>query len=134
MTNRVEIDAEPVGTIRIAGPGAGGPETSSAVLADILALARGLGSTWAGLPQAGASESGPLSPDEVVAGPRHWYGFLPAVDRPERLPEALDEAAAVAFDDGTAIVSERVSLDEARAAFAALLPPGVDLTLYPCDD
>ena len=34
-------------------PGAGGPETSSAILADILAIARGEGSTWAGLPPAG---------------------------------------------------------------------------------
>ena len=43
----------PVGSVVFAGPGAGGPETSSAILADILAIARGEGSTWAGLPPAG---------------------------------------------------------------------------------
>jgi homoserine dehydrogenase len=52
VLNRVEIEAEPVGTVAFSGPGAGGPATSSAVLADCIAIARGLGSTWAGLPPA----------------------------------------------------------------------------------
>jgi homoserine dehydrogenase len=53
VTNRIEIDAEPVGTVAFAGPGAGGAATSSAVLGDLLAIARDAGSTWAGLPPAG---------------------------------------------------------------------------------
>ena len=53
VLNRIEIDAEPVGTVAFAGPGAGGSATSSAVLGDLLALAREAGSTWAGLPIAG---------------------------------------------------------------------------------
>jgi len=53
VLNRIEIDAEPVGTVAFAGPGAGGAATSSAVLGDLLALAREAGSTWAGLPIAG---------------------------------------------------------------------------------
>jgi homoserine dehydrogenase len=52
-TNRIEIDAEPLGTVAFSGPGAGGPATSSAVLGDLIAIARGAGSTWAGLPFAG---------------------------------------------------------------------------------
>ena len=48
--------------------------------------------------------------------------------------KSLDEAAAVPFADGTAIRSEHVTLEEARAAFATLLPDDVDVTLYPCDD
>jgi len=135
VTNRVEIEGHPVGTIRIAGPGAGGPETSSAVLADIVAVARGLGSTWAGLPPAVASADGPIGAEDGLAGSRHWFAFLPALDLAGRsLPAALDEAAAVAFDDGTAIRSEHVTLEEARAAFAAVLPLDADVTLYPCDD
>ena len=50
VTNRIEIEAEPLGIVRLAGPGAGGPATSSAVLGDLVAVARGSGSTWAGLP------------------------------------------------------------------------------------
>ncbi|HET9520953.1 MAG TPA: homoserine dehydrogenase [Candidatus Limnocylindrales bacterium] len=52
VLNRIEIDAEPVGTVAFEGPGAGGAATSSAVLGDLLAIARDAGSTWAGLPPA----------------------------------------------------------------------------------
>ena len=55
VLNRIEIEAEPVGIVAFSGPGAGGPATSSAVLGDLVAVARELGSTWAGLPPAGAA-------------------------------------------------------------------------------
>ena len=130
VTNRIEIEAEPLGVVRIAGPGAGGAATSSAVLGDLIAIARGLGSTWAGLPAA----AGPARPAvDPFDQPRPWYAFVPAA-RAVPLPSALDEAAAVGFEDGTAIRSEVVPLAEARAAFDAILPPGVDVTLYPVDD
>ena len=54
VLNRIEIDAEPVGTVAFSGPGAGGPATSSAVLGDLLAIAAGAGSTWGSLPPARA--------------------------------------------------------------------------------
>jgi hypothetical protein len=65
--------------------------------------------------------------------PRRWYAFVPPVES-GTLPEALDEAASVTFDEGTALRTEVVTLAEARAAFDAILPPGVDVTLYPVDD
>jgi homoserine dehydrogenase len=52
VTNVIEVIAEPVGRVAFRGPGAGGAATSSAVLADLLALARGSGSTWDALPPA----------------------------------------------------------------------------------
>ncbi|HEX5824401.1 MAG TPA: homoserine dehydrogenase [Candidatus Limnocylindrales bacterium] len=52
VLNRIEVDGDPVGTVAFSGPGAGGPATSSAVLGDLVAIANGLGSTWAGLPPA----------------------------------------------------------------------------------
>jgi homoserine dehydrogenase len=52
VTNVVEVTAEPLGRVIFQGPGAGGDATSSAVLGDLLALARGEGSTWASLPKA----------------------------------------------------------------------------------
>jgi homoserine dehydrogenase len=131
VLNRVEIDAEPLGTIGLSGPGAGGPATSSAVLGDLVAIARGQGSTWAGL----APAIGPaVSAADPLDGPRHWYAFIPAVRAGVSLPTALDEAASVEFEDGTAIRSEVVTLAEAKAAFDAILPPGTDVTLYPVDD
>jgi homoserine dehydrogenase len=66
VLNRIEVDAEPVGSIAFAGPGAGGAPTSSAVLGDLVAIARGGGSTWAGLPAAtGRWDGGVFAP----AGP-----------------------------------------------------------------
>ena len=131
VTNRVEVDADPLGTVRLDGPGAGGPATSSAVLGDLVAVSRGQGSTWAGL----APATGPsISAADPLDGRRHWYAFLPAVHAGVTLPEGLDEAAAIEFDDGTAIRSEVITLAEAKAAFDAILPPGTDVTLYPVDD
>ncbi len=46
VRNRIEIDATPVGRVAFDGPGAGGAATSSAVLGDLIAIARGAGSTW----------------------------------------------------------------------------------------
>ena len=55
VLNRIEVDAAPVGRVAFAGPGAGGIATSSAVLGDLIAIARGAGSTWAGLIAANGS-------------------------------------------------------------------------------
>jgi homoserine dehydrogenase len=60
VLNRIEIDAEPVGTVAFSGPGAGGPATSSAVLGDLVAIARGAGSTWAGLAPAAREPAGAI--------------------------------------------------------------------------
>jgi homoserine dehydrogenase len=57
VRNRIEVDAEPVGRVGFDGPGAGGAATSSAVLGDLIALARGGGSTW-----------GPRRPATVARG------------------------------------------------------------------
>ena len=130
VTNRIEIDAQPLGTVRLAGPGAGGAATSSAVLGDLLAVARGQPSTWAGLPPASAPAGAAVDGLDIA---RHWYAFVPPVDV-SNLPAALDEAASVSFEDGTALRSEVVTLAEARAAFDAILPAGADVTLYPVDD
>jgi homoserine dehydrogenase len=56
VLNRIEVVASPVGTVAFSGPGAGGPATASAVLGDLIALARGAGSTWAGLAPAGGPD------------------------------------------------------------------------------
>ena len=60
VRNRIEVDAPPLGTIALEGPGAGGPSTSAAVLADVIAIASGAGSSWG--PLAAASDGGPAAP------------------------------------------------------------------------
>lgn len=63
VRNRIEIDATPVGRVGFDGPGAGGAATSSAVLGDLVAVAREAGSTWA------ARRPAPGAPQVSVAGP-----------------------------------------------------------------
>ena len=46
VRNRIEVDGSPVGRVGFDGPGAGGAATSSAVLGDLVAVAREAGSTW----------------------------------------------------------------------------------------
>jgi homoserine dehydrogenase len=125
VTNRVEIEAEPLGVVRLAGPGAGGPATSSAVLGDLVAVARGAGSTWAGLPPATDAAVAAVDP---LDAPRRWYAFVPAV-RPGKLLPPIDRAATVDFEDGTAMRTEVATRAEAGAAVDALQPEGADVTL-----
>jgi homoserine dehydrogenase len=106
VTNRIEIEAEPLGIVGLSGPGAGGAATSSAVLGDLIAIARGVGSTWAGLPPA--------------SGPR---GALDPLDR--------TRAWLVGSVDGSPIATDRMALQQARAALASVLPDHV--AIYPID-
>ena len=49
VRNRIEIEADRLGRLAVEGPGAGGAATATAVLADLLAVRRGDGSTWGDL-------------------------------------------------------------------------------------
>jgi homoserine dehydrogenase len=67
VRNRIEVDAVPVGRIGFDGPGAGGAATSSAVLGDLMAIARGAGSTWGARPSATGPTGDPVTrPDRPV--------------------------------------------------------------------
>jgi homoserine dehydrogenase len=65
--NRIELLGNPIGRVAFEGPGAGGPATSSAVLADLLALAHGAGSTWGALKPATGPEAALRVPFDGVA-------------------------------------------------------------------
>src|SRR5487761_2223776 len=104
VLNRIEVVADPVGTVAFSGPGAGGDATSSAVLGDLIALARGQGSTWAGLPPATAApppppeasrsaRPRPAEPAGPLAGTRAWFAFMPGVGA-----DAVRSAAGDALD------------------------------------
>jgi homoserine dehydrogenase len=121
IANVVELVAAPVGTVSIAGPGAGGDATSSSVLADLLALAQGGGSTWDPLPAAGAID---LKSD--LSGARAWF-----VSAPELAIDGFASAAGgftlVTADE--ALVTRPMDAEEARAR---LISAGIEsATLYP---
>ncbi len=130
VTNRVEIEAEPLGAIGLDGPGAGGAATSSAVLGDLVAIARGLGSTWAGLPPA----MGPAAPaGQPLAAERSWFAFVPQVDLVLEGATSLPGGAVTTLPGGYALRTEPLGLEVVRAAVAPILRDGADATLYPVD-
>ena len=129
VSNRVEIDAEPLGTVSLSGPGAGGAATSSAVLGDLVAVARGLASTWAGLPPAPTGAVPALDP---TMDAQRWFAVAPV--RLTELGATELTRDAVSVNGGAAIRTALRSLEEARSAFRSILPAGPDVTLYPIDD
>jgi homoserine dehydrogenase len=106
VTNRIEIDAQPLGTVAFSGPGAGGPATSSAVLGDLLAVARGGGSTWAGRGPA----TGPVRARDPLRRSRAWF------------------ARSV---EGAPTATDAMPLDDARATLASVIRE--DTPIYPID-
>ena len=130
VTNRVEIRAAPLGSVAFSGPGAGGGATSSAILGDLLAVARGIGSTWAGLPPAGPAPDGALDGPSEEAPDRGWFAIVPGEAGASAFDEVETAAAPVA--GGTALILRGVSLGRARSLFrAAGLPAGA--TILPAD-
>ena len=131
VTNRIEIDASPLGTVDIAGPGAGGAATSSAVLGDLVAVARGLSSTWAGLPAATGPAGETTPPFE---GTRRWFLHVPDASRASATdPTSLGDSIVIAAAAGIAIRTPDVDLDAARGLIGPLLSEGADVTLYPVE-
>jgi hypothetical protein len=133
VLNRVEVLAAPVGEVGFSGPGAGGDATSSAVLGDLLALARGHGSTWGTLPPPPAMAAGASTVDPLGA-PRAWFAVVPGVPAAPVPGSATGVAAARVVADGVAVRTESLTLDEARRAVASLVPVGPDVPLYPVAD
>ncbi len=120
VTNLVEFGADRAGRVSMAGPGAGGPATSSAVLADVLALAGGAGSTWAGLPAAGDLE---LSDD--LAGERGWLVVIEGLGA-AGFPDSVKELALASTDEG--FVSKPRTLTAMVARLGLFDRP---ITVYP---
>jgi homoserine dehydrogenase len=133
VTNRIEVDADPVGTVRFAGPGAGGEPAASAILADLIAIARGGGSTWAGLPPPEVAGGGPLAATPGTVHARDWFVYLPDLDA-DALPATLADAAVVEIAGGLAVHLDGLLLEEARELLGPIMPRGRDATLYPIDD
>lgn len=114
VLNRIEVDGSPIGSVAFVGPGAGGDATSSAVLGDLVSIARGAGSTWAGLSEAEAVRSDPDAAAAAwLAAERRWLAVVTG---------------------GPAIVSrEAVDAHAFRRELTSLLPEDADATLYPVE-
>jgi len=137
VLNRLEVDADPVGRVSFEGPGAGGPATSSAVLADILEVARTGLSTWADLPPS-ADKLVTLADDRATIR-REWYVCLPGVlaeEVPARLAEGIagpppSQVPRHRSRSWAAVRTRPLPLEEIREAVEPLLPPDRDVPIYP---
>jgi homoserine dehydrogenase len=137
VLNRVEVDADPVGRVSLEGPGAGGPATSSAVLADLLEVVRSGLSTWADLPPA-APDLVTLADDRATVR-RPWYVCLPGV-LPEEVPGRLAEELVGPPPSSlprhrsrtwVAVQTRPLPLAEVRATIDPLIDPDRDIPIYP---
>jgi homoserine dehydrogenase len=97
VTNAVAIDADPVGSLTLVGPGAGGDATASSVVSDIADLARGARTSPFGLP------TERLADVERIPVQRHEGGYYIRLDVADR-PGAM---AAIA----TRMAERRISLE-----------------------
>ncbi|HTC85711.1 MAG TPA: homoserine dehydrogenase [Candidatus Acidoferrum sp.] len=144
VLNRVEVHAQPVGMVAFAGPGAGGAATSSAVLGDLLAVARGTGSTWAGLPAAvQAARDAVEGPPGSAAG-QAWFTVIADGERGRVDARTLDTAiarvasrsSAIAvvspFTGGRGLLLSLGSLAQMRSILSAVGAPA-DLVILPAD-
>lgn len=120
VTNVVDFDARPVGRVTMAGPGAGGPSTSSAVLADVLVLANSNASTWEQLPPAARADV-----EDDLAGERGWLVTVEGLGA-AGFPEAIAELVLVATDE--AFVTRPISLAALSSRLALIERP---MVLYP---
>ena len=134
VLNRVEVEAEPLGRVAADGAGAGGGATASAVLGDLIAVARGLGSTWAGLPAAPARrEPRPGEPPGPFRDASGWFAFLPRVAA-RRVRSGSAGLYAVEAQGGIAVRSSEPDVEAVCASIRALLDDPVDVPIYPIED
>ena len=129
VRNRIELEGRPVGTIGLDGLGAGGAATSSAVVGDLLAVARGAGSTWAALPLAVAL--GARAAHDGLDEARPWFVLLPGTAEGPVVRRVAEATASV--PGGLAVRTKPIGLEALRRRLAERAPESLDAPLYPVD-
>jgi homoserine dehydrogenase len=136
VRNRIEVDGDLVGSVGFDGPGAGGAATSSAVLGDLLAVARGAGSTWAALPPAtplAASAAGATGAvRDNLDGTRPWFLLIRGDSAPSLTRGVADAAASV--PGGLAVRTKPITLAALRRRVVDSAPRLDGTPCYPVDD
>ena len=133
-TNMVVIEGDAVGQLVLRGAGAGEGPTASAVMGDVIDIARGLR-----LPVFGQPASGLVAaPPAVVSAGAPWYLRMELIDKPGALAKvatllgetgiSIDRMRQYRHDEAQApvlIVTHKASSDDIRHALSALPATGV---------
>ncbi len=133
-TNMVMLEGDAVGRVVLSGPGAGAGPTASAVMGDVIDLARGIRGPVFGQPA--ASLTTPVA--AAVATPAPWYLRMVLLDKPgalARIATALGEAG-ISIDRmrqyghqgahaPVLIVTHKATRDDVTAAMAHFARTGV---------
>ena len=130
-TNMVVLEGDSVGQIVLRGPGAGSGPTASAVLSDIIDIARGLRLPTFGIPATGLRQARAAR----AAVPAPYYLRMQLLDKPGALAKvarvlgdsgiSIDRMRQYGHEDTTAPVlivthkTTRAALDEALAGFTS---------------
>jgi hypothetical protein len=116
------------------GPGAGGSSTSSAILADLMAIARGDGSSWAGLrPVTQRRDPSGTSQTDLRFSSSGWFAFVPGISG-RQVRSGSAGLYGVEAPGGVAIRSAEPSLEKVRSSIRALVAESVDAPIYPIED
>lgn len=107
-TNMVILEGDAVGQVVLRGAGAGEGPTASAVMADVIDVARGVSGPVFGIPVSALKVPVPAA----AAAPAAWYLRLSLADR----PGALAKVAAALGDAGVSIDRMRQSAHEGAEA------------------
>ncbi|MCC5988136.1 MAG: homoserine dehydrogenase [Pararhodobacter sp.] len=133
-TNMVVIEGDSVGQIVLRGAGAGEGPTASAVMGDVIDIARGMRLPVFGQP----ATSLVAAPPAAVSTGAQWYLRMVLLDKPGALAKvatllgetgiSIDRMRQYGHDDAQApvlIVTHKASSDDIRHAMAALPGTGV---------
>jgi homoserine dehydrogenase len=117
VTNAVVVNGDAVGQIVCEGPGAGAGPTASAVVADLIDVARGLR-----LPAFGVPAAGLAAPGAAAQAPAEHYLRFRLQDR----PGALAEVARDLGEQGVSIRAMRQHDDEGAGATVLIVTHACD--------
>jgi len=133
-TNMVVLEGDSVGQIVLRGAGAGMGPTASAVMGDVMDIARGLRVSTFGQPAASLTQAVPAT----VATPAAWYLRMKLLDKPGALAKiatalgeagiSIDRMRQYGHSDANApvlIVTHKAAPDDVQNALARIAKTGV---------
>ncbi|MDD3288468.1 MAG: homoserine dehydrogenase [Alphaproteobacteria bacterium] len=98
VLNAISVQCDALGTLTLTGRGAGGEPTASAVISDLIDIARGNPAKPFGIPASALKNISPTPPEKRMSG---WYIRMQVADK----PGVLADVSAILRDENISIES-----------------------------